>query len=164
MGSAFGKLLQLRCVWTLWRSSSCGCTWYCIEDDLINTLGRYISVSQGTCATAFLSPWYISFSDSINRFLIFIKRIEIVWLSHHMIFFTLQPQIIQCTLLISNLYCPSFILQLTKAYFGFVEVLCGSHITFILKLDTATFMHLVGSLESGLKGLDTSISSQVRTL
>ncbi|KAF2600670.1 hypothetical protein F2Q68_00007109 [Brassica cretica] len=50
--------------------------------------------------------------------------------------------------------------ELTKAYFGFVEVLCGSHITFILKLDTATFMHLVGSLESGLKGLDTSISSQ----
>ncbi|ESQ40529.1 hypothetical protein EUTSA_v10012516mg [Eutrema salsugineum] len=50
--------------------------------------------------------------------------------------------------------------KLTKAYFGFVEVLCGSHITFILKLDTATFMHLVGSLESGLKGLDTSISSQ----
>ncbi|XP_010495084.1 PREDICTED: exportin-7-like [Camelina sativa] len=50
--------------------------------------------------------------------------------------------------------------KLTKAYFGFVEVLCASHITFILKLDTATFMHLVGSLESGLKGLDTSISSQ----
>ncbi|EOA19851.1 hypothetical protein CARUB_v10000101mg [Capsella rubella] len=50
--------------------------------------------------------------------------------------------------------------KLTKAYFGFVEVLCGNHITFILKLDTATFMHLVGSLESGLKGLDTSISSQ----
>uniref|UniRef100_A0A1J3IBY1 Exportin-7-A n=1 Tax=Noccaea caerulescens TaxID=107243 RepID=A0A1J3IBY1_NOCCA len=50
--------------------------------------------------------------------------------------------------------------KLTKAYFGFVEVLCSSHITFILKLDTATFMHLVGSLESGLKGLDTSISSQ----
>ncbi|KAF2537504.1 hypothetical protein F2Q68_00023235 [Brassica cretica] len=50
--------------------------------------------------------------------------------------------------------------KLTKAYFGFVEVLCGSYITFILQLDTATFMHLVGSLESGLKGLDTSISSQ----
>ena len=57
-----------------------------------------------------------------------------------------------------------FIFQLTKAYFGFVEVLCGSYITFILQLDTATFMHLVGSLESGLKGLDTSISSQVRNV
>ncbi|XP_018511240.1 exportin-7-B isoform X2 [Brassica rapa] len=50
--------------------------------------------------------------------------------------------------------------KLTKAYFGFVEVLCSSYITFILQLDSATFMHLVGSLESGLKGLDTSISSQ----
>lgn len=70
---------------------------------------------------------------------------------------------IRCAILITNRYCLSFILQLTKAYFGFIEVLCGSHIAFILKLDTATFMHLVGSLESGLKGLDTSISSQVRT-
>ncbi|KAJ0266295.1 ARM repeat superfamily protein [Hirschfeldia incana] len=50
--------------------------------------------------------------------------------------------------------------KLTKAYFGFVVVLCGSHINFTLTLDTATFMHLVGSLESGLKALDTSISSQ----
>lgn len=52
-------------------------------------------------------------------------------------------------------------MQLTRAYFAFLEVLFNSHITFILNLDTNTFMHIVGSLESGLKGLDTSISSQV---
>lgn len=52
-------------------------------------------------------------------------------------------------------------LQLTKAYFAFVEVLCNSHLVFVLSLDTNTFMHIVGSLESGLKGLDAGISSQV---
>ncbi|KAE9603461.1 hypothetical protein Lalb_Chr11g0061181 [Lupinus albus] len=50
--------------------------------------------------------------------------------------------------------------KLTRAYFAFMEVLFNSHIVFILNLDTNTFMHIVGSLESGLKGLDTSISSQ----
>ncbi|OAY80306.1 Exportin-7 [Ananas comosus] len=50
--------------------------------------------------------------------------------------------------------------KLTKAYFAFMEVLFSNHITFILNLDTSTFMHIVGSLESGLKGLDTGISSQ----
>lgn len=52
-------------------------------------------------------------------------------------------------------------MQLTRAYFAFLEVLFNSHITFVLNLDTNTFMHMVGSLESGLKGLDTNISSQV---
>lgn len=32
---------------------------------------------------------------------------------------------------------------------------------YMLNLDVNTFMHIVGSLESGLKGLDTSISTQV---
>ncbi|XP_072984276.1 uncharacterized protein [Typha latifolia] len=50
--------------------------------------------------------------------------------------------------------------KLMKAYFAYMEVLFSNHITFILNLDTSTFMHLVGSLESGLKGLDTGISSQ----
>ncbi|CAK7336403.1 unnamed protein product [Dovyalis caffra] len=50
--------------------------------------------------------------------------------------------------------------ELTRAYFAFLEVLFSSHIVFILNLDTNTFMHIVGSLESGLKGLDTNISSQ----
>lgn len=57
-----------------------------------------------------------------------------------------------------------FYVQLTRAYFAFLEVLFNSHIVYILNLDTTTFMHIVGSLESGLKGLDTSISSQVRVL
>ncbi|KAL1561845.1 exportin-7-like isoform X2 [Salvia divinorum] len=50
--------------------------------------------------------------------------------------------------------------KLTRAYFTFVEVLFNSHILFVLSLDTHTFMHIVGSLESGLKGLDAGISSQ----
>lgn len=50
--------------------------------------------------------------------------------------------------------------KLTRAYFAFLEVLFNSHIAFILNLDSNTFMHVVGSLESGLKGLDSSISSQ----
>ncbi|XP_050938101.1 uncharacterized protein LOC103488430 isoform X3 [Cucumis melo] len=50
--------------------------------------------------------------------------------------------------------------KLTRAYFAFLEVLFSSHIVFILNLDTSTFMHIAGSLESGLKGLDTNISSQ----
>ncbi|XP_011034636.1 PREDICTED: exportin-7-like isoform X2 [Populus euphratica] len=50
--------------------------------------------------------------------------------------------------------------KLTRAYFAFLEVLFSSHIVFVLNLDTNTFMHMVGSLESGLKGLDTNISSQ----
>ncbi|XVF00108.1 hypothetical protein REPUB_Repub03eG0256800 [Reevesia pubescens] len=50
--------------------------------------------------------------------------------------------------------------KLTRAYFSFLEVLFNSHINFVLNLDTATFMHIFGSLESGLKGLDTNISSQ----
>ncbi|GLT62173.1 hypothetical protein SLA2020_348300 [Shorea laevis] len=50
--------------------------------------------------------------------------------------------------------------KLTRAYFAFLEVLFNSHIVFILNMDTNTFRHIVGSLESGLKGLDTNISSQ----
>ncbi|RWW74620.1 hypothetical protein BHE74_00017433 [Ensete ventricosum] len=41
-----------------------------------------------------------------------------------------------------------------------MEVLFGNHISFILTLDTNTFMHIIASLESGLKGLDAGISSQ----
>ncbi|GKV39690.1 hypothetical protein SLEP1_g47423 [Rubroshorea leprosula] len=50
--------------------------------------------------------------------------------------------------------------KLTKAYFSFLEVLFSNHMSFILNLDTATFTHIVGSLESALKGLDSNISSQ----
>lgn len=50
--------------------------------------------------------------------------------------------------------------KLTKAYFAFVEVLFNSHLVFVLSLDIHTFTHIVGSLESGLKGLDAGISSQ----
>nr|XP_028954506.1 exportin-7-like [Malus domestica] len=50
--------------------------------------------------------------------------------------------------------------KLTKAYFAFLEVLFNSHIVYILNLDTSTFMHIVGSLESGIKGFDAGIASQ----
>ncbi|CAA3005621.1 exportin-7 isoform X1 [Olea europaea subsp. europaea] len=50
--------------------------------------------------------------------------------------------------------------KLTRAYFAFLEVLFNSHIVFVLNLHTSAFMHIVSSLESGLKGLDVGISSQ----
>ncbi|KAF7116640.1 hypothetical protein RHSIM_RhsimUnG0020700 [Rhododendron simsii] len=50
--------------------------------------------------------------------------------------------------------------KLTVAYFAFLEVLLHSHISFILNLDTSTFRYMVGSLESGLRGLDANILSQ----
>uniref|UniRef100_A0A164V8E3 Exportin-7/Ran-binding protein 17 TPR repeats domain-containing protein n=1 Tax=Daucus carota subsp. sativus TaxID=79200 RepID=A0A164V8E3_DAUCS len=50
--------------------------------------------------------------------------------------------------------------KLTKAYFTFLEVLFSNHIEFLLNVETNTFMHIIGSLESGLKGLDSSISTQ----
>ncbi|PSS01717.1 Exportin-7 like [Actinidia chinensis var. chinensis] len=50
--------------------------------------------------------------------------------------------------------------KLTAAYFAFLEVLLNSHIAFVLNLDTSTFRHIVGSLESGLRGVDTNILSQ----
>ncbi|PSS15752.1 Exportin-7 like [Actinidia chinensis var. chinensis] len=50
--------------------------------------------------------------------------------------------------------------KLTAAYFAFLEVLLNCHITFVLNLDTSTFRHIVGSLESGLRGVDTNILSQ----
>ncbi|KAL9235176.1 hypothetical protein vseg_009963 [Gypsophila vaccaria] len=50
--------------------------------------------------------------------------------------------------------------KLTRAYFAFMEVLFSGHISFVLNLDTNTFVRIVGSLESGLKGLDSNISSQ----
>ncbi|TVU01218.1 hypothetical protein EJB05_53345 [Eragrostis curvula] len=51
--------------------------------------------------------------------------------------------------------------KLSKAYFGYMEVLFNNHIRFVLNLDTNTFVHIVSSLESGLKGLDTAISTQI---
>ncbi|KAL2511701.1 ARM repeat superfamily protein [Abeliophyllum distichum] len=50
--------------------------------------------------------------------------------------------------------------KLTRVYFAFLEVLFNSHIVFVLNLHTSAFMHIVSSLESGLKGLDVGISSQ----
>lgn len=51
--------------------------------------------------------------------------------------------------------------QLMRAYFAFMEVLFSNHLVFVLNLDQNTFMHIVGSLESGLKSLDSGVSSQV---
>ncbi|KAI4339119.1 hypothetical protein MLD38_024091 [Melastoma candidum] len=53
--------------------------------------------------------------------------------------------------------------KLTRAFFAFLEVLFSSHINFILNLDKQTFVHIISSLEAGLKGLDSSVSSQWTT-
>ncbi|CAA6655624.1 unnamed protein product [Spirodela intermedia] len=50
--------------------------------------------------------------------------------------------------------------KLMRAYFAFMEVLFNNHLVFVLNLDQTTFMHIVGSLESGLKSLDAGVSSQ----
>jgi exportin-7 len=50
--------------------------------------------------------------------------------------------------------------KVARAYFALLEVLCQNHTTVIVNLDTATFAHLVGSLETGVKSLDVNISSQ----
>eukprot|EP00850_Spirogloea_muscicola_P007102 SM000035S13082 [mRNA] locus=s35:297618:305506:+ [translate_table: standard] len=50
--------------------------------------------------------------------------------------------------------------KLARSYFAFLEVLCHNHTAVILNLDTSTFAHVVGSLETGLKCLEVSISSQ----
>lgn len=50
--------------------------------------------------------------------------------------------------------------KLARAYFALLEVLCHNHTSVIVNLDTATFAHLVGSLDTGVKCLDVSISSQ----
>ncbi|KAH9557462.1 hypothetical protein CY35_07G085500 [Sphagnum magellanicum] len=50
--------------------------------------------------------------------------------------------------------------KLARAYFALLEVLCHNHTAVIVNLDTATFAHLVGSLETGVKSLDVNISSQ----
>ncbi|XP_034692714.1 exportin-7-like isoform X1 [Vitis riparia] len=50
--------------------------------------------------------------------------------------------------------------KFTVAYYALLEVLFNSHIVFILNLGTSTFMYIAGSLEVGLKALDTNIVSQ----
>ena len=50
-----------------------------------------------------------------------------------------------------------------RAYFTFMEVLFNNQLIFVLNLDQGTFVHIVLSLESGLKSLDASVSSQVMT-
>ncbi|XP_078427480.1 ARM repeat superfamily protein isoform X2 [Wolffia australiana] len=50
--------------------------------------------------------------------------------------------------------------KLMKAYFAFMEVLFNNQLVFVLNLDPSTFIHIVKSLESGLKSLDSNVSSQ----
>ena len=51
-------------------------------------------------------------------------------------------------------------LQVCKAYFALLEVLCQSHQGAIATCDGNTFGLLVTSLDYGLKSLDVSVSSQ----
>ena len=50
-----------------------------------------------------------------------------------------------------------------KAYFGLLDVLCSNHTHVIANYDTPTFAFLMTALDSGLKSLDTVISSQCAT-
>ncbi|KAJ7976521.1 putative Exportin-7 [Quillaja saponaria] len=50
--------------------------------------------------------------------------------------------------------------KLAAAYYGFLEILFNSHMSFVLSFDKNTLMYIVGSLESGLKDLSENISSQ----
>ena len=50
--------------------------------------------------------------------------------------------------------------KLARAYFQLIEVLAHSHTAFLVSRDSATFMHIGASLETGLKSLDVTISSQ----
>lgn len=50
--------------------------------------------------------------------------------------------------------------KLAKAYFALLEVLCHNHTAVVVNLSTPMFSHVVGSLDTGLKCLDVSISSQ----
>lgn len=50
--------------------------------------------------------------------------------------------------------------KVAKAYFALLEVLCHNHMGVVAACDSPTFVHLVRSLEVGLRSLDVSISSQ----
>ena len=50
-----------------------------------------------------------------------------------------------------------------KAFFGLLDVLCSNHTHVIANYDTPTFAFLMTALDSGLKSLDTVISSQCAT-
>ncbi|MED6137173.1 hypothetical protein PIB30_062583 [Stylosanthes scabra] len=50
--------------------------------------------------------------------------------------------------------------KVAAAYFTFLETLFNGHLLYVLSLDKAAFMLIVGSLETGLKDLNDKISSQ----
>jgi exportin-7 len=50
--------------------------------------------------------------------------------------------------------------KVARAYFQLIEVLTHNHTAFLVSRDSATFLHVGTSLETGLKSLDVSISSQ----
>ena len=113
--------------------------------------------------------WLNKYSEKLGCFFFFFFFIFVYFFLiffFYTIRFLLQPKIIKSKAP-KKIYNDNkssfyyFCSQLTRAYFAFLEVLFSSHINVVLNLDTSTFMHIVGSLESGLKGLDTNISSQV---
>lgn len=50
--------------------------------------------------------------------------------------------------------------KVAKAYYGLLEVLCHSHMQVIASCSTDTFAFLLLSMDSGVKSLDQSVSSQ----
>ena len=54
--------------------------------------------------------------------------------------------------------------QVAIAYFTFMEVILSKYIKFAINLDANTLLYIVRSLHSGLKLLDSNITSQVGKL
>eukprot|EP00026_Physarum_polycephalum_P001451 Phypoly_transcript_01453.p1 GENE.Phypoly_transcript_01453~~Phypoly_transcript_01453.p1 ORF type:complete len:1056 (-),score=108.05 Phypoly_transcript_01453:168-3335(-) len=50
--------------------------------------------------------------------------------------------------------------KMAKAYFSFLDVLCGNHPSSVMELETPVFTQLVISMQEGLKSLDTVICTQ----
>ena len=50
--------------------------------------------------------------------------------------------------------------KLARSYFQLLEVLAHNHTAFLVARDAATFRHIGTSLETGMKSLDVTISSQ----
>lgn len=70
---------------------------------------------------------------------------------------------LQCSFAMCVSILPADVLafrKVARAYFGLLEVLCGTHIRVVLCTDAATFGHIAACLEAGLKCLDVAISSQ----
>lgn len=180
VGYILGKLLEpfFPFFRLLYNCRTLLCTaegYHCTPMDLIEDLVK-VALIVLHCITAYLRPRWKTWLNLLLLIvcLQFLKNWHncffscVGWMLLHSRFFMLWftgprklPLLFRLSSCNGKLQFSSSFFQLTRAYFAFLEVMFSSHFVFILNLDTNTFMHIVGSLESGLKGLDTNISSQV---